>query len=430
MKHIVLPVFLFCMAFFSPRASANVATFTNSSQIVIFTGIGGNAQGEGVNTVAWGTCVFDGKNTKCTVSAPFTGVGDGGVITLLVSYPGNGPTPLTATSISPGNDLISLTFAPGSGASFQVSLTESNGTTVTFYQTSNFYFNFSNSACTGVPDGSCAVGEVGLTPNATITGPIIGTFDATPVIGLPQGVISASAYGAFAAVAPSTWMEIYGVNLATVISQNWASADFKGNLAPTTVGGTTVTVGGQSAFIDYVSPGQVNAQVPSNVASGPQPVVVTTAGGSSVAFMITVNIAEPGLLAPPSFRLNAGQYVTALFPNGTTFVLPPGAIPGVESERAAPGDTIVFYGVGFGTVTPDSPAGQIVTQSNKLTSDFQASFAGVPAKVSFAGLTGGFLGLYQFDVVVPDIAASDTVPFTFSLGGNAGTQTLLIAIEN
>ena len=32
--------------------------------------------------------------------------------------------------------------------------------------------------------------------------------------------------------------------------------------------------------------------------------------------------------------------------------------------------------------------------------------------------------------VVPDVAASDTVPFTFSLGGNAGTQTLLIAIQN
>src|ERR1700722_1542176 len=382
MRHIVIPVFLFCIAFLSPRAWANVATFTDSSQNVTFTGLGGNAQGAGVNSVAWGTCVFDGKTTNCTVSAPFTGVGDGGVITLLVSYPGNGPTPLTATSISPGNNQIFLTFAPGSGASFQVALTESDGTTINFYQTSSFYFNFSDSTCTGLPDPSCNVGEVGLTPNATITGPIVGTFDATPVIGLPQGVISASAYGAFAAIAPGSWMEIYGVNLATVLSQNWAGSDFQGNLAPTIVGGTTVTVGGQSAFIDYVSPGQVNAQVPSNVASGPQPVVVTTAGGSSVAFMITVNLAEPGLLAPPSFRLNAGQYVTALFPNGTTFVLPPGSLPGVESERAAPGDTIVFYGVGFGTVTPDSPAGQIVTQSNMLTLDFQASFAGVPAKVT------------------------------------------------
>jgi uncharacterized protein (TIGR03437 family) len=431
MKFILIPASLFCIALLSPRASANVATFTNSTQNVTFTGLGGNVQNEGVSSVIWGTCVFDGKNTKCTVTAPFTGVGNGGIMTLLVSYPGNGANPLTATSNSvgsPGDNLITLNFTPGSGASFLVTLAETGGPTVTFYQTTNFYFYFSNPACTGV--SSCAVGQVGLTQNATITGPIFGTFDCTPVIGQPQGVISASAYGGFTALAPSTWMEIYGVNLATVISQTWAAADFKGNAAPSALGGTTVTVGGQPAFIDYVSLGQVNAQVPSNISAGPQPVVVTTAGGSSVAFTISVNVTEPGLLAPGSFQLKAGQYVAALFPDGKTFVLPPGSIPGVTAARAKPGDTIVFYGVGFGTVTPDIPAGQLVSQANRLASTFQASFAGMPATVNFSGLIAGYLGLYQFNVVVPDVAASDTVPFTFSLGGNAGTQTLLIAIQN
>jgi uncharacterized protein (TIGR03437 family) len=428
MKFIVIPISLFCVALFLPRASANVATFTNSTQNVTFTGLGGNVQNEGVSSVIWGTCAFDGKNTECTVTAPFTGVGNGGIMTLLVTYPGNGANPLTATSINPGDNLITLSFAPGSGASFLVTLAETGGPTVTFYQTTNFNFYFSTPACTGV--SSCAVGQVGLTQNATITGPIYGTFDATPVIGTPQGVISASAYGAFTALAPSTWMEIYGVNLATVISQTWAAADFKGNLAPSALGGTTVTVGGQPAFIDYVSVGQVNAQVPSNIEPGQQPVVVTTAGGSSVAFMIAVNITEPGLLAPGSFQLKAGQYVASLFPDGKTFVLPPGAIPGVISARAKPGDTIVFYGVGFGVVTPVIPAGQLVSQSNTLPSTFQASFAGIPATVNFSGLIAGYLGLYQFNVVVPNVAASDSVPFTFSLAGNAGTQTLLIAIEN
>jgi len=428
MKLIAIPGLLFCIALLSPRASASVATYANSSQTVTLTGLGGNAQGEGVSSVLWGTCAFDGKNTNCTVTAPFTGVGDGGTITLLISYPGNGASPLTATSISPGNDLINLALAPGSGAYFQVSLTESSGAVVTFYQTTSFYFYFSNPTCTGTV--SCAVGQVGLTQAATITGSIYGTFDTTPVIGLPQGVISASAYGAFAALAPSGWMEIYGVNLATVISKTWGAADFKGNLAPSVLGGTSVTVGGQPAFIDFVSPGQVNAQVPSNIATGSQPVVVTTAGGSSVAFMITVNTTEPGLLAPGLFNLHGGQNVVALFPDGFTYVLPPGAIPGVISARAKPGDTIVLYGVGFGGVTPDIAAGQLVSQSNTLASKFEASFAGKPATVNFSGLTAGYLGLYQFNVVVPNVPASDTVPFTFSLGGNAGTQTLLIAIAN
>jgi uncharacterized protein (TIGR03437 family) len=85
-----------------------------------------------------------------------------------------------------------------------------------------------------------------------------------------------------------------------------------------------------------------------------------------------------------------------------------------KREIPCPGNTIMLYGVGFGSVTPNIPAGQIVTQSNALQSTFQASFAGTPATLSFAGLVGNFVGLYQFNVIVPNVAASDTVPFTFS----------------
>jgi uncharacterized protein (TIGR03437 family) len=422
MKGIIIPAFLVSIAFLSPRASAGVATFGASAQTVTLSGLGGNGQGEGQSNVTWGSCVFNDANTQCTVSAPYTGVGGGGTIGFVITYPGNGPAPLTATSITPGGDYVNLSLTAGS---FVVTLTETNGTVVNFYQTPNWNFVFSNPTCTGVV--SCAVGQVGLTQNATITGSISGAFDTTPVI---QSAVSASGYGGFSAIAPGTWMEIYGENLATVRSQLWAGSDFTGNLGPTALGGTTVTIGGQLAYIDYVSPGQVNAQVASSVATGSQPVVVTTAGGSSLPFTITVNTTEPGLLAPPAFKLSAGQYVVALFPDGSTFVLPPGALKGVASARAKPGDTIVLYGIGFGTVTPDSPAGEIVTVANTLNGNFQASFAGTPAKVSYSGLTGGYLGLYQFNVVVPNVAPSDTVPFTFSLGGNAGTQTLLIAIGN
>jgi uncharacterized protein (TIGR03437 family) len=225
-------------------------------------------------------------------------------------------------------------------------------------------------------------------------------------------------------------MEIYGTNFANVLSQTWATTDFNGNAAPTALGGTTVTIGGQPAFIDFISPGQVNAQVPSNIATGPQPVVVSMAGGTSAPYTTTVNVTEPGLLAPAVFDVAAGQYVVALFPDGVTYVLPPGVTNAVPTQRAMPGSTIVLYGVGFGSVTPSIPAGQIVTQSNNLPQGFQASFAGVPATLQFAGLVAGNVGLYQFNVVVPKVAASDTVPLTFSLGGTAGTQRLIIAVGN
>ncbi len=233
----------------------------------------------------------------------------------------------------------------------------------------------------------------------------------------------------FSQIAPATWIEIYGVNLANVQSQTWAGGDFNGAQAPTSLGGTSVTVGGKAAFVDFVSPGQVNVQVPSGLTPGQQPVVVTTFGGSSLPYSVTLNATQPGILAPPQFKLSAGQYAVALFPNGTTFVLPPGLVSGaVATARAKPGDTITLYGVGFGPVTPDISAGLIVQQSATLR-DFTASIGGVPATVQYAGLVQGFLGLYQFNAVVPQIPPpNDAAPVTFTVGGKAGTQSLILPI--
>ncbi|MGA3019715.1 MAG: hypothetical protein ABSF62_21545 [Bryobacteraceae bacterium] len=428
MRRIAIPLFFFCVAFLPP-ASAQTATYANSNQAVTLTGLGGSG-GVGQSRVNWGTCVYDGTNTKCTLTATYTGVGGGGTISMVLAYKGNGISPFTANSISPGSDYVTFGLTAGSSGTISVSLTENTGATVAFLSNNFTFFYNSSASCSGTSVPACSIGQVGLTPGAVMSGTVFGTFDATPVIRTSQGVISASAYGGFSALAPGTWMEIYGTNLANVTSQTWASADFTGNAAPTALGGTTVTIGGQLAFIDYVSPTQVNAQVPSNISTGSQPVVVTTPGGSSAAYPITVNVTEPGLLAPAVFDLKAGQYIAALFSDGVTFVLPPGSIAGVTSARAKPDDTIVFYGVGFGTVAPNSPAGQIVTQSNRLNGNFQASFAGVPATVSFSGLTVGYLGLYQFNVVVPNVPASDTVPLTFSLDGTPGTQQMLISISN
>jgi uncharacterized protein (TIGR03437 family) len=243
-----------------------------------------------------------------------------------------------------------------------------------------------------------------------------------------SGVNSASGYGGLPNTAAGSWIEIYGSYLAEG-SREWGSIDFMGSNAPTALGGTAVTVGGQSAFVYYVSPGQVDVQVPSNAATGAQDVIVTTAGGASVSRSITIDSAEPGLLAPASFLVGGKQYVVALYSDGTTYVLPPGAVSGITAQRAKPGDNITLYGIGFGPVIPDIPAGQVVGENNNLASAFKLSFGGTPAAVTYAGLASGNVGLYQFDVTVPSVGASDLVPVTFTLGGASGTQTLYIAIE-
>src|ERR1017187_5652653 len=226
--------------------------------------------------------------------------------------------------------MVPLFFAQAlSNFSFVVTLTENNGTIIPFYSFANFNFVYTSPTCTGVTP--CDSAPVGQTPNSTITGPITGAFDPTPTI-LPSGVITAGNYGAFPAIAPATWIEIYGYNLATTRSQTWAGNDFKGNQAPSALGGTTVTVEGKPAFIDFVSPGQVNVQVPSGIDPGPQPVIVTTAGGSSLAYTVTVNTLEPGLLEPPSFILKGAQNVVALFSGTLPYVLPV-KLPRSEERR-------------------------------------------------------------------------------------------------
>jgi uncharacterized protein (TIGR03437 family) len=428
MKTITL--FTFALSsIFMQFASAQTATYTNSSQTVIATGLGGN-NGIGQSSMVWGNCVYNGTNTACTVSAPYTGVGGGGTISIVFTYPGNGKTPLLANPISAGSNLVTFAITPGSSGNFKVTLAENAGQNVSFL-TNNFTFYFASSAtCSGTSVSSCSLGVVGNTPGAVMTGPVYGVFDQTPVIRTSQGVISASAYGGFNALAPGTWMEIYGTNLANVSSQTWTTADFNNNAAPTALGGTTVTIGGQACFIDYVSPGQVNAQVPSNIGIGSQPVIVQTPGGTSVAYTIPVNITEPGLLAPAIFNLGGQQYVASLYTNGTTYALPTGSVSGIAAAPAKSGQTLVFYGVGFGTVTPNTPAGQIVTTANSLVGSFQIYFNGVASTIQFAGLVNGYLGLYQFNVLVPTVASSNTVPVTFTLNGTPGTQTLVIPIQN
>jgi uncharacterized protein (TIGR03437 family) len=230
------------------------------------------------------------------------------------------------------------------------------------------------------------------------------------------------------AIAPGAWIEIYGSNLAAG-SRAWTGADFNGVNAPTSLDGTTVTIGGQAAFIAYVSPGQVNVQVPSNVATGQQQITVTTPSGTRASSTVTVNSTAVGMWAPSWSKIGGKQYVAALFPDGS-YVLPPGAISGVASRRAKPGDIIVIYGGGFGPVTPDIPAGQLVQNDNTLALPFQILFGQTPATLQYWGLAPNLTGVYQFNVVVPNVAASDAVPLTFTLGGVSGTQTLYTAVGN
>jgi uncharacterized protein (TIGR03437 family) len=254
------------------------------------------------------------------------------------------------------------------------------------------------------------------------------SLQSLPVV---TAVISASQYGAFPTFGPGSWIEIYGSNLAN-FTELWASSNFSGPnnaYAPTVLSHSSVTIGGQSAFTEYVSPNQLDVQAPGGISTGSQQLIVTTEAGSSAPFTVNVVTDEPGLLAPPSFDIGGTPYVVALFSDNVTYVLPPGAISGVASRLAKPGDAITLYGIGFGPVNQEIPPGQVASGDTSLASALTISIGGVSAQVPYAGLAPTFVGLDQFDVVVPNVAAG-AQPVTFSLGGVAGTQSLFLSVGN
>jgi adhesin/invasin len=86
---------------------------------------------------------------------------------------------------------------------------------------------------------------------------------------------------------------------------------------------------------------------------------------------------------------------------------------------AASGDTVVIYGTGLGAVTPTVPAGvpapaSPLSQAGAVT----VTIGGQPAGVAFAGLSPGFAGLYQINVVVPSgVTPGSQVPVVINVAG-------------
>lgn len=256
-------------------------------------------------------------------------------------------------------------------------------------------------------------------------------------------VVSASGFGGFPAIAPGQWIEISGTNLAPD-TRIWTGDDFSGVNAPTSLDGVKVTIGGQSAFVYYISSVQVNALVPSNVATGSQQLTVTNGTLTSSNFNVTVNALEPGLLALPQspWLVGSKQYVvaqtcdagkTCTLATDLTFILPTGtSIPGYPVRPAKPGETLTIYGIGFGPAHDSSnltvPVGQIVGVSNQLVNPVTMQVNGVPATLAYSGMAPSQVGLFQFNLVVPTVPDGDW-PLTFTQNGTKSTQTLLLSVH-
>jgi uncharacterized protein (TIGR03437 family) len=216
----------------------------------------------------------------------------------------------------------------------------------------------------------------------------------TVVSGLPlfPPMISlvANAEGEGTIIAPNTWVEIKGANLAPD-ARTWQDSDFVNNQLPTALDGVSVTINGQKAFVYYISGTQINILTPPDLVAGQAQVVVTNGQLSTAPFTVTAQATSPSL-----FVYNGGPYVVATHLDGT-LIGPTTLYPGA-STPAKGGETIVLYANGFGATTVPVVKGAL-SQTGALPALPQVQIGSSGANVTFAGLISP--GLYQFNVVVP-----------------------------
>jgi len=125
----------------------------------------------------------------------------------------------------------------------------------------------------------------------------------------------------------------------------WGASDFVNSAMPTALNGVSAMVNGERAYVYYVSPAQVNILTPPSPISGQVQVTLTT-NGLNAAFT-----AQALAAAPSFFVFGGGPYIAAAHLNGS--LIGPSTLFSGASTPAAPGETIVLYGDGFGpTSTP------------------------------------------------------------------------------
>jgi len=236
-----------------------------------------------------------------------------------------------------------------------------------------------------------------------------------PTIRSRDGVLHGASF--LAGIAPGSWISIFGENLAPT-TRTWRADEIVDGRLPTELEGVRVTVNNKPAAVAFISPTQINVQAPDDDALGTVEVRVTTSAGTSQPYFATLQRLAPGFFM---FEPQGRKYIAAVHPRADersplVYVGPEGLFPGALSRPAAPGQVIQLYGTGFGPTNPPVPAGRVVPSPARLANPVQIRFGNVVAQVEFDGLVAQAAGLYQFNVVVPDVPDGD-VEVVAEIGG-------------
>jgi uncharacterized protein (TIGR03437 family) len=214
-----------------------------------------------------------------------------------------------------------------------------------------------------------------------------------------------------AASSPGSLISIFGTNLSAETA--WAAS----LPLPTLLGGTTVEIGGIAAPLLYVSPLQINTQVPFELLSATHTLKVRNAAGESTPVSILVQEAFPGIFTFDSSGSGPGAVLHNLTqqPVGT-------------QNPAVPGEFIQVFATGLGAVSPAVTSGHAAGSEPPSETNLPATVTinGTPALVTFSGLAPGFAGLYQVNAEVPAIQPGDAELILTIDGVNSQTVTIPI----
>src|ERR1051326_3277918 len=222
-----------------------------------------------------------------------------------------------------------------------------------------------------------------------------------------------AASNAAGGIAPGETVSIFGAQMAPdgVSSFVPASAVALATMAAN----TQVLFNGVPAPLTYLSPGQINAVVPYEIAgAGTASVVVQTQGRRSDPFNIAVVDAAPGI-----------------FSNALGAALNQDGSHNTPSNPAQIGDIITLFATGEGQTDPPGVTGKLANGPFPVpVLPVTVQIGGQIATLMYAGELPKGAGVMQINAVVPDgITVGDRVPVTLSVGSAPAQGGITISVH-
>lgn len=241
---------------------------------------------------------------------------------------------------------------------------------------------------------------------------------AKPVIG-DGGAVNGASFVRGQKVAPGSIVSIFGLNLAETIASAIRLP------LPLVLGHVSVSFDQPDAGLSvpgrlfFVSPGQINVQVPWEFA-GQTFAMVKVRINDTVSAVYRLELSD---YAPGVFEFDAGGQKLGVVTHANGQIVTP-------SNPARGGETVVVYATGVGPVDQPQTSGEAAT-AQPLANTRQTptvTLGGRAAQVFFSGLAPSFVGLNQLNVTLPANAPTGVQPLAITSNGVAA-NTVNVPIQ-